>query len=168
MAHLMPVSALISTAPVAIDASEPEETTEQSKENLVMLELIKKPQLLYYDYKMLQCQFATLPVSIWANSMRCEVLVIRLDSPHWTGNIPLNGPVCRFTLSDMFGYFLVFAKPEARPLAQQFTQFTTNFLTLDNFMERVNEMNFRSSLAITNDIDYVIVCHLQSPRFTIL
>ncbi|KAI6199109.1 hypothetical protein M3Y96_00591600 [Aphelenchoides besseyi] len=47
----IPVSMSISTGFVANNPPQPEEEKEQSKENLVMLELIKKPQFLYYDYK---------------------------------------------------------------------------------------------------------------------
>ncbi|KAI6185555.1 hypothetical protein M3Y98_00036700 [Aphelenchoides besseyi] len=128
-----------------------ESEDERSKETLVMLELIKKPQFLYYDY--LYSKFASLPASIWANSTNCELMVTRLDSSEWTGNVDLDEPVCRFTLSDRSGYFLVFAKPGAQHLAQQFARLTTSFVSFGTFMERMNGMSSSSALIIGNELD---------------
>ncbi|KAI6185570.1 hypothetical protein M3Y98_00038200 [Aphelenchoides besseyi] len=140
---------------------------ERSKESLLLMELIKRPQFLYYDYITLYSKFASLPASIWVNSANCALLIIRSDSSEWTGTVDLDEPVCRFTLNDRSGYFLVFAKPRAQHLAQQFGQFTTNFVFFGTFMQRVNEMDFRSALIIVNGLDQATIRHLKSPQFFI-
>ncbi|KAI6199067.1 hypothetical protein M3Y96_00587200 [Aphelenchoides besseyi] len=154
--------------PTGFAASDPlASEDERSKESLVLMELIKRPQFLYYDYITLYSKFASLPASIWVNSANCALLIIRSDSSEWTGTVDLDEPVCRFTLSDRSGYFLVFAKPGAQHLAQQFGQFTTNFVSFGTFMQRVNEMDFRSALIIANGLDQATIRHLKSPRFLV-
>ncbi|KAI6180424.1 hypothetical protein M3Y98_00718400 [Aphelenchoides besseyi] len=160
-----PGSMLISTGFAATNPLESED--ERSKETLVMMELGKRPQFIYYDYKTLHSKFSSLPASIWANSANCELMVIRLDSSEWTGNVDLNGLLGRFTLNDRFGYFVVYAKPGAQHLAQQFGQFTTSFVSFGTFSEHVNGMGFRSALIIGSELDHVTIRHLKSPRFLI-
>ncbi|KAI6185541.1 hypothetical protein M3Y98_00035300 [Aphelenchoides besseyi] len=112
-------------------------------------------------------QFGPLPASIWLNSANCQLLVVRSNTPEWTGNTPLDGPLCRFTLGDRSGYFLVYAKPDVRHWAQQFEQFATDVVLFGTFMERVNGMGFRSALVLANEVDQATIRHLKSPRFLI-
>ncbi|KAI6199012.1 hypothetical protein M3Y96_00581500 [Aphelenchoides besseyi] len=146
--------------PTGFAASDPlASEDERSKESLVLMELIKRPQFLYYDYIKLYSKFASLPASIWVNSANCALLVIESDSSEWTGNVDLDGLSCRFTLNDRFGYFVVYARPGAQHLAQQFAGLTTGFVSFGTFMEGMNGMSSSSALIIGNGLDRKCTCN---------
>ncbi|KAI6180115.1 hypothetical protein M3Y98_00684500 [Aphelenchoides besseyi] len=135
--------------------------------NLLINELNKKPQFIYYDYKSLQSSYSVLPISTWLNSASCELLVLRLDSNQWIGNIELSPPFCRFTLSDEFGYFLAFAKSQSQVLANRFAE-SVFCLSFKQLVKHVNEMNFQKALVITNTQNRSSISHLATPLFVIL
>ncbi|KAI6180246.1 hypothetical protein M3Y98_00699100 [Aphelenchoides besseyi] len=141
--------------------------TIQNRVNELMAEMLKNPQFLYYDYKAVGFEFSVLPVIIWKNNPNCELMVLRLDSANWNENITLESPFCYFNLNDEFGHFLGFAKPNSQLLADRFKGALSSVTSFKQLLECLHQMDFQSSLIITNELGRGSIRSFASERFVI-
>ncbi|KAI6204209.1 hypothetical protein M3Y94_00646000 [Aphelenchoides besseyi] len=136
-----------------------------SKANQLMVELMKKPKFMFYDYKAIGSEFSILPISAWKNFAACEVLILRLDTKDWTHSLELDSKICSFMLSDQFGYFVAFEKPYSRLLSKHLA---STFSTFTQLMQLVNDQNLTPALIIADEDNRNLIQHLVSPNFVVM
>ncbi|KAI6172907.1 hypothetical protein M3Y98_01025300 [Aphelenchoides besseyi] len=65
--------------------------------------------------------FGPLPVHIYANSKKCEILILRLDSDQYCAPLVLDDSFGRLSITDRSGNFVCFAKEYSQKLVSKFS-----------------------------------------------
>ncbi|KAI6204730.1 hypothetical protein M3Y94_00710200 [Aphelenchoides besseyi] len=98
----------------------------KSEANRLFPELLKKPQIMYYDFNELESQFSSLPAHIYANSKNCEMLILRLEPDHCCAPLTLKESFGLLNITDHTGNFACFAKEYSQRTVSEFSAIFMN------------------------------------------
>ncbi|KAI6231736.1 hypothetical protein M3Y95_00413200 [Aphelenchoides besseyi] len=139
----------------------------KSEANCLFPELLKKPQIMYYDFNELESQFSCLPANIYANSKNCEMLILRLDPYQRCVPLTLDDSFGLLDITDYTGNFACFAKEYSQRMVSEFSAiFMNKPLTFVQMIQKLNDLNC-SGLIIANEQDRASISHFASNHLVI-
>ncbi|KAI6204703.1 hypothetical protein M3Y94_00707000 [Aphelenchoides besseyi] len=140
----------------------------KSEANRLFPELLKKPQIMYYDFNELELQFSSLPAHIYANSKNCEMLILRLEPDHCCAPLTLKESFGLLNITDHTGNFACFAKEYSQRTVSEFSAiFMNKPLTFVQMIQKLNDLNCSTGLIIANEQDRASISHCASNHLVI-
>ncbi|KAI6170284.1 hypothetical protein M3Y98_01223700 [Aphelenchoides besseyi] len=137
---------------------------------LFMEGLTKCPTLIYYDFDFLSKQFGSLPIIHWKQYSNCKILMLRLKTLNYEGEVELGESVWttsipRYELArkeNRNSFVVCFAKTDSLDLLLRAGQNLNPHVTFVELVDDlVSSLGIQSSLFIASKHDRVSVRHLD-------